>query len=50
MSRNMEPVTRNSESRIVFPKSSVHWFGPMCKCKVSTYLDNYSYGTTEFYA
>ena len=49
MSWNMEPVTRSSESRIVFPKSSIYWFEPLCKCKASSYLDKYSYGTTEFY-
>ena len=28
MSWHMEPVTRNSESQIVFPKSPIHWFEP----------------------
>ena len=30
----------------VFKRSISDWFGPKCKCKGSSYLNNYSYNTT----
>ena len=33
----------------IFKKSLSDWFGPTCKCKINSYLNNYSYNTTTLW-